>query len=272
MNDLKRVIVVFLGLALIILGVLGIKQLAEDAGYKNQVRYTTAIKAEDATRFNYAVDSQQGNLLVHGNFSTKNENLVKFEEMNQGFTYVERVKQRYTRHTQTYSCGTSKAPRTCTRVYYSWDRIASDDLYAPKIELYGRTYNANQFKYDEFKNEIDCKDFTEPNEAKGWFSSKRGCDGGKYYLDNNNRYYYVTTPQSFSATFLASSMGGGLNPVEENAISLKNRSIEQELEFVGSYKVVAFWVALVFNIIFTIVAIVLAVGWVMEDGRWSWHE
>lgn len=272
MNDPKRILVVVLALILIVLGVLGIKQLADDAGYKKQARYTTAIKAEDGERFNYAVDSQQGNLLVHGEFSTKNENLVKFDEMTQAFTYVERVKQHYTRHTQTYPCGTSKAPRTCTRVYYSWDRVASDEKFAPQIELYGRTYNANQFRYDEFKQEIDCKDFTEPNEAKGWFSSKRGCENGKYYLDNNDRYYYVVAQQKFSATFIASSMGGGLNPIEENAISLKNNSIEEEMEEVGIYKVIGLWVAWIFIIIFTIVAGFLAYAWVWEDGEWSLHD
>lgn len=272
MNDPKRILIVFLALVLIVLGVLGIKGLAEDAGYKTQVRYTTAIKAEDAVRFNYAVDSQQGNLLVHGEFKTKNENLVKFEEMKQGFTYVERIKQHYTQHTETYSCGTSKAPRTCTRTYYSWDRVASDEKFAPEIQLYNRTYNANQFNYNDFKEEIDCKDFTEPNEAKGWFSSKRGCDNGKYYLDNNDRYYYVIAPQSFSATFLASSMGGGLNPVEERVISLKNASIDEEMKSVGMYKVWAFWIALIFIIIFTIAAGVIAYMWVMEDGTWSLHD
>lgn len=272
MNDLKRIIIVFLALVLVVLGVLGIKQLAEDAGYKTQVRYTTAVQAEDADRFNYAVDSQQGNLLVHGQFNTKSENLVRFEEMKESFTYVERVKQHYTQHTQTYPCGSSKAPRTCTRTYYSWDRVASDEKFADKIELYGRTYSANQFNYEEFKDEIDCEGFTEPNEAKGWFSTKRGCQNGYYYLDNNDRYYYVIAPQSFSATFLASSMGGGLNPVEERAISLKKASVEQEMERVGAYKVWAYWIALIANIFLAIIAVVVAYHWVMEDGRWSLND
>lgn len=269
MNDPKRILIVFLALVLIVLGVLGIKGLAEDAGYKTQVRYTTAIKAEDADRFNYAVDTQQGNLLVNGPFSTKNENLVKFEEMKQGFTYVERVKQHYTRHE---TCTTDDDGNQSCTTYYSWDYAGSEEKFAYKIELYGRTYNANQFNYDDFKQDIDCEGFTEPNEAKGWFSTKRGCDNGKYYLDNNDRYYYRIAPQSFSATFLASSMGGGLNPVEERAISLKNRSIEQEMEAVGSYKVWGFWIAMIFIILFTIVAGVVAWYWVMEDGEWSLHD
>lgn len=272
MNDVKRIIIVLLGLALLILGVLGIKGLAEDAGYKKQVRYTTAIRAEDGERFNYAVDSQQGNLLVHGEFSTKNEDLVKFDEMTQAFTYVERVKQEYTRHTETYSCGTSKAPRTCTRTYYSWDYAGSKDLVASTLNLYGRGYPSALFDLEKFKQDVDCKDFAEPNEAKGWFSSKRGCDNGKYYLDSDTRYYYRNVPQSFSATFLASSMGGGLNPVEERAISLKNASVDEELEAVGSYKVWAFWVSLIFIILLSGIAIFLAWGWVMDDGKWSLHE
>jgi len=272
MNDPKRILIVFLALVLVVLGVLGIKGLAEDAGYKTQVRYTTAIKAEDAERFNYAVDTQQGNLLVHGDFSTKKENLVKFDEMTQAFTYVERVKEHYTMHTETYSCGTSKHPRTCTRIYYSWDYVSSDEKFAPQIELYGRTYNANQFNYNDFKKNTSCEGFTEPNKEHGWFSSKHGCDGDEYYLDNDDRYVYKVAPQSFSATFLASSMGGGLNPVEERSISLKNKSIEQEMHDVGMYKVWAFWIALIVIILITIGACVLAYMWVFEDGEWSLYD
>ncbi len=272
MNDIKRIIIVALAFVVVLLGVLGIKNIAEDEGYKNQVRYTTAIKAENAQYFNYAVDTQQGNLLVHGEFSTKKENLVKFEEMKQGFTYVERVKQHYTMHTETYSCGSSKHPRTCTRVYWSWDRVSSDEIYSPQIELYGRTYKADQFSYGEFKNEIDCKGFTEPNEARGWFSSKRGCDNGKYYLDSDDRYYYVVAPQVFSATFLASSTGGGLHPVNEGAISLKNKSIKEELHDVGMYKVWAYWITFVVVLLLFIGACYLAYAWVMEDGEWSLYD
>lgn len=269
MNDPKRILIVFLALVLVVLGVLGIKGLAEDAGYKKQVRYTTAIKAEDAERFNYAVDSQQGNLLVHGQFSTNKKHLVKFEEMKQPFTYVERVQEHYTRHTYQ----TCDDDGNCTtHVYYSWDWVGSDEKFAPEIELYGRTYNANQFNYNDFKSRTDCAGFTEPNEAKGWFSSKRGCDGGEYYLDNDDRYAYYIAPQSFSATFLASSMGGGLNPVGEDSISLKNKSIEQEMKDVGMYKVWAFWIATVVNVLLFIGACVLAYVWVMEDGEWSLHD
>lgn len=271
MNDLKRIIIILCALVLVVLGVLGIKGLAEDAGYKTQVRYTTAIKAEDQERFNYAVDTQQGNLLVHGTFNTKDESLVKFEEMKQGFTHVERVKEHYTRHTQTYSCG-YKNRSTCTRVYYTWDRVSSDEKFAEKIDLYGRTYNANQFNYDQFKQSIDCEGFTEPNEAKGWFSSKRGCDNGAYYLDNNDRYVYKVAPQSFSATFLASSMGGGLNPVAERSISLKNASVEEEMEAVGMYKVWALWISLIVIFIFVVIASIGAYHWVTDDGKWSLHE
>lgn len=272
MNDPKRILVVATVFTLVVLGVLGLKGVAEDAGYKNQVKYTTAVRVEDEQHFNYAVDTQQGNLLAHGLFTTKKEHLVKFEEMTKAYTYVERVKEHYTLHTQTYSCGSSKHPRTCTRTYYSWDRVGYEEKYAPYVQLYGREYPANKFNFDNFKQDADCAGFSEPEAVKGWFSPKRGCQNKAYYIDSDDRYVYKLAPESLSATFLASSMGGGLNPSSEGSITLKNGSVDDELKAVGNYKVWAFWIATVFIVFAAIISVYAAIRWVFDDGEWSLHD
>jgi len=269
MNDLHRVGIIFTALVVVVLGVLGIKNLAEDSGYKNQVRYTTAIRAEDKDRFNYAVDSQQGNLLVHGVFKAEDKNLVKFPEMTKAFTFVERVKEHYTRHE---SCSTdSDGHESCT-TYYTWDAVDWEHQSSPELTLYDRQYPAGLFKMDDFSDRQSCEGITKANAQTGWFSSKDGCDNGEYYLDSNDRYVYNVVPQSFSATFIANSLHGGLKPVEGNRITLQNKSIDQTMKEVGQYKVWAFWIAFVFIVLLVIGACVGAYYWVMEDGEWSLHR
>lgn len=269
MNDLKRILVVVLGLITLIVCAFGIKEHIESAGYKKQVRYTTAIQVDDAEHFNYAVDTQQGNLLAHGTFSTKKEDLVKFPEMTKSFTYVERTREHYTRHTREVCSGSGENESCHTETYYTWDEVETEEQAAKKVSLYGREYDGGKFNYGAFLSSQSCQGMTNPNTEHGWFSEKHGCEDDEFYLDNNDRYVYRTVPQTFTGSFLASSMGGGLNPVGERAITIEDKSIKQILHDVGQYKLVAFWFVFIVIIILTIVAAIGAYQWVMADGVWS---
>jgi len=268
MNDPKRILVVLLGLIVLVLIVLGIKGHFESEGYKTQVTYTTAIQSTDAKTFNYTVDTQQGNLLTNGVFKTDDKNLTKFPEMTKGFTYVRRTKEHYTMHTYT-TCSKNSCT---THVYYSWDEVDEEEQYANKISFDGREYNPNIFNLHNFLKDQSCDGITANDKSSGWFSSKHGCDGDDYYLDNDDRYVYDVVPQTFTATFLASSMGGGLHGVGESKITLQNRSIAEQMHYIGAYKVILFWVFLVIIFIVTCFAIWGAWAWVMEDGVWSLRD
>tara|TARA_B100001245_G_C22893491_1_gene430703 strand:- start:1918 stop:2727 length:810 start_codon:yes stop_codon:yes gene_type:complete len=269
MNDPKRILVVFLIFVVILLGVLGVKDFFESEGYKTQVRYTTAIKIEDGEHFNHAVDTQQGNLLTNGVISTEKKHLVHFDEMTKSFTYVKRTKEHYTRHE---SCSTdSNGNRSCT-VYYSWDAVHSDRIEAKTVTLYGREYNGNLFNFNNFLSKTKCDGMTKDRTDRSLFGGKRGCRGTYYYLDSNDRYAYYTVPQTIETTFLASSAGGGLNPVKENKITLENKTIPQVIHDIGQYKIVIFWVFTVIIFLLSCGAIWLAYYWVFEDGRWSLHD
>lgn len=268
MNDPKRILVVLLGLIVLVLMVLGIKGHFESEGYKTQVMYTTAIQATDAQHFNYAVDSQQGNLLANGVFKTDDKYLVKYPEMTKSYAYVERVKEHYTMHTYT----TCTKNSCTTHVYYSWDEVADEDQKAQKVGLFGREYDGNLFNFHNFLKDTDCRGITDKNISGGWFSKKEGCDGTHYYLDGDDRYAYSTVPQSVTATFIANSLNGGLKPIKEDRITLQNKSIAQQMKDVGAYKVILFWVFLVIIFTITCLAILGAWAWVMEDGVWSLRD
>lgn len=266
MNDIKRILVVLLGLTTLCVLVFGIKGHMDGEGYKNQVNYTTAIQTPNKDLFNYAVDSQQGRVLASGMFTTDKKNLAKFDEMSQGFTYVRRTKEHYTMHTYTTCSG---KPQHCeTHTYYSWDFVGSDEQYAKTITFYGREYSPALFNLHAFLHSADACTFTSKDNSTGWFSSKHGCSGGNYYLDNDDRYTYDTVPTYFSATFLASTYGT-LKPFNERYITLQNKSIGQVLKDVGKYQLIGFWVVTVLLVLLIVAGIFIAYNWVMADGEFS---
>lgn len=267
MNDPKRIIVVLLGLALVGLFVLGIKGHMDSDGYKNQVNYTTAVQSTKQDDFNYIVDSQQGRVLANGDFSTKGSKQARFDEMNQGYTYVERVKEHYTMHTRTVCSGSGKSESCHTEVYYTWDEVGRDASYASYIVFMGRHYPTTLFNFGKYDSNTDCAAFSAPG-TSGFFKGNKGCVDRDIYLTSDDRYTYSTVPTAFNATFLATTYGG-LKPFQENAITLQNKSIGKVLHDVGKYQLISFWVVTVLLIFLIIGAAFGGYSWVMQDGEWS---
>jgi len=245
MNDLKRILIIGIAAFIMILLCLWIKDFADTDGWKTAYKYNIAIPAEKQDEFNYDVDSKQGLVLSRGEFETKNG--AKFDDQKESFTYVEEVHERYTRHTQTYSCGSSKHPRTCTRVYYSWDRVGSEEKYADKTTYFGREYPTSNFNLSNFVTRVD----------------------GYHRKDFSDRYYYNVVPLKFTASFLTNTSEGRIDSAFGGQVKLETVSIEQLRKDSLNYKVVN-------NVIVTIVAIIILIGasigawhWVWADGRWS---
>jgi hypothetical protein len=271
MNDVKRIVVVVLGLIVLSLCALGIKGHMDSNGYKNQVNYTTAVQATDKDHFNYAIDSQQGRILANGTFSTQKSKQAKFPEMDKGYTYVGRDKEHYTMHTRTVCTSSGKTTSCHTEVYYTWDVVDSQVLFADKITFMGRNYNPTVFQYGKFNKDTDCLRFSKAG-TSGFFKGSKGCVDGDIYLTSDDRYTYSTVPVSFTATFLASSYGGTLKGFNEDRITLQDKSMAQVLNDVGKYQLIGFWVFTIMLVIFFIAAGVAAYAWVMEDGKWSMDE
>jgi len=268
MNDVKRIIIVLLGLVVLSLCAFSIKGHIETEGYKTQVNYVTAIKTSEKDNFNYAVDSRQGRVLTNGQF-TADKKLAQFDEMTKGFTYVKRTQEHYTRHTYT-TCSKNSCT---THVYYSWDSVGHDEKYASKVTYFDRQYNTNIFGFQNMLQKVDACDVTKKDTNTGWFHEKHGCskswDTGYYYLDNNDRYYYEIVPTKFTATFITDTYSGSLKPLNQDNIVLENKSIDQVLVDVGKYHLWAFWALVIVLFVLTCIACYIAYTWVMADGIFS---
>ncbi len=268
MNDPKRIIIVLLGFALVGLCAFSIKGHIDSKGYKTQVNYTTAVQATEKDKFNYIVDSQQGRVLSSGTFSIDKKNAVKFDEMNQSYSYAKRFVEHNTMHTRQVCTSSGKTTQCHTEVYYTWDWVGEEEKKSDKLSYFGRDYPTGLFNINNLISNTNCEEFMKVGSGKGWFETKKGCLDGYNYIDDDNRYGYETAPRVFTGTFLATTYGG-LKPFNGSSIKVEQKSIQKVLKDVGQYKLIGFWLMVVLFIMLLVLAVVLAYAWVMHDGIWS---
>lgn len=101
-------------------------------------KYNTALQIEnDSELFVYGMKTNIGNAFVYGDL--KAIDTVTYSEIGGAYSYVEKVKERYTRHTRTVTKtktvnGKTKT-YTETEVYYTWDKVDSWDKHSEKISF-----------------------------------------------------------------------------------------------------------------------------------------
>ena len=107
-----------------------------DAVMEKQQEYITALQIDnDKELFEYGMKTNVGNAFVYGEL--KAVDTVTFDEIGGGYSYVKKVKERYTRHTRTVTKtktvnGKTKT-YTETEVYWTWDEIDRWSKHSEKI-------------------------------------------------------------------------------------------------------------------------------------------
>lgn len=104
-----------------------------DAVMEKQQEYITALQINnDKDLFEYGMITNVGNAFVYGEL--KAIDTVTFDEIGGEYSYVEKVKERYTRHTRTVTYKDSNGKtKTKTEVYWTWDKVDSWDKHSEKI-------------------------------------------------------------------------------------------------------------------------------------------
>ena len=101
-------------------------------------KYNTALQIEnDTDLFTYGMRTNVGNAFVYGDL--KAVDTVTYPEIGGEYSYVEKVKERYTRHTRTVTRTRTVNGKTQTytetEVYYTWDRVDSWSKHCDKISF-----------------------------------------------------------------------------------------------------------------------------------------
>lgn len=128
---------------MILIGVLISNKISEHQMDKNEV-YNKAVKIESTDLFQYGMDTNVGNAFVYGDL--KAVDTVTYPEIDGEYMYVEKVKEKYTKHTRTVTYRDSNGnTRRRKETYWTWDRVDSEDKKCKEVTFCGITFGVNKF-------------------------------------------------------------------------------------------------------------------------------
>ena len=127
---------------MILLGILISGKISEYQMDKNEV-YNKSVKIESQEMFQHGMETNIGNAFVYGDL--KAVDTVTYPEIGGEYMYIEKVKEKYTEHTRTVTTTDSKGhSHTRTEIYWTWDRVGSEDLKCKEISFCGITFVSNK--------------------------------------------------------------------------------------------------------------------------------
>lgn len=218
---------------MLLIGVLISGKISERQMDKNEI-YNKAVKIEDQGMFEYGMRTNIGNAFVYGDL--KAVDTVTYPEIGGKYMYVEKVKERYTRHTRTVTTRVNGRTHTRTQVYYTWDRVGSEDKKCKEISFLGVTFKSN-------KIDIPSADYIDMIKES-----------------SRIRYKYYGTKTKHTGTIFTELKD---ETIPDNTSFYKDRNITETLESLESGSgLVLFW-------IFWIALIIACVyGFYYIDNRW----
>ena len=134
------IIAVMLMIGIVISGKIQEKQI--DA---NEV-YNKAVRIDSADLFQHGMETNVGNAFVYGDLESVDT--VSYDEIDGQYMYVEKVKEKYTKHTKqvahTRTVNGKSQTYYTTETYWTWDRVGSEDKKCQKISFCDITFDSNK--------------------------------------------------------------------------------------------------------------------------------
>ena len=209
MDITKREIIASISIIalMLIFGVIISGNISEKIMDSNE-KYNKAIKIEDSELFKYGMSTSIGNAFVYGELEIIDP--VTYPELGGEYSYVKKVKEKYTMHTKRVKRG----ERYVTKTYWTWDRVGSESIKSQKA-----TFLGVEFDYSKFENlndtyittikessHIRYKYYGSPIKATGTiFTSLQDNDIGsniKLYENKNIDETYDYLQEGFGLIFL----------------------------------------------------------------------
>ncbi|WP_394919005.1 hypothetical protein [uncultured Robinsoniella sp.] len=207
---------------MLVIGILISYKISEHQLDQNEV-YNKAVKIKTQDLFQYGMDTNIGNAFVYGDL--KAVDTVTYPEIGGKYMSVEKVKERYTRHTRTVTRTRTVNGKTQTytetEVYWTWDAIERWSEHCDKVSFlgikfdYGQIYTPSEFHIDTQKE------------------------------SSSIRYVYYGSDIKYTGTIFTSLKAKTVN----NTKFYNNKNIEETVEYIESGGgVIIFWVIWVFII------------------------
>lgn len=181
----------------------------------------------------WQVKTDAGELVVQGEVTIPKDQCVGFSEMDGSICAgsVRKVKEVYTRHEQVYDCGTSKHPRSCTRVYWTWDYAGEDQVDASKAKILGMT-----MPYGYLRPGLSD---VSPAAIGIHGCMTRYCYGG---FANHTRYSYEYVPSSYSGVAFLDAEASGLGSFTGFDEGATANSVKNDALHPSAAPGVVFWI------------------------------
>lgn len=214
----KDIAICIILIAISLISVVSCNNKFQESVEERKATIRTAVKVKDDDLFNYALNTRQGNIVATG--EVKAIDPVKFEEMNQEFIYIKKVKEHYVMKTRTVTYTDSEGKiKTKTETYWEWDVVKTEKLKSQEVLLLNKKYPTSKFELP-YPNDIDAKKVID----KGDFRY------GYIYLKSDVRVSYEVIPKSYETTFLAKVGDSGLESTDKNKILLSNTTYSNFME------------------------------------------
>lgn len=212
--------------------------IIHDAEMEKQQEYNTAVAIDNnSSLFQYGMRTNIGKGFVYGTVKTVDP--VTYPEIGGEYSYVKKVKERYTQHTRvvtkTRVVNGKTQSYTTTETYWSWDKIDEESKHATKIAFLN-----TEFDYDTIK-----------------LPSSEHIDTIKE--SSRIRYVYYGAPTESTGTLYATLSDNTISEVE----FYRNSTIAETKEHLTSGGgTIAFWV------IWILMIGALVFGFYYIDNKW----
>lgn len=202
---------------------------------EHNAKYQKAIHINgDTELFQYGMNTNVGNAFVHGDLIAVDS--VTYDEIGGEYMYIEKVKERYTMHTRTYTVRVGKTTQIRVQTYWTWDRVGSEEIKCNEIKFCGIIFKSNKIKLPSSQYVDTIKE------------------------SSRIRYKYYGVPIKHTGTIFTKLAD---ETISENTMFYKDKSIDEVLEdetYVGLN--IAFWV------VWIILTAILTFGFYYLDNRW----
>lgn len=202
------------------------------------VEYQKAIHIEDSEMFRYGMDTNVGNAFVYGEL--KSVDTVSYPEIEGEYIFLEKVKEKYTKHTRKVKHtktvdGKTKTYYT-TETYWTWDRVGSEELSAKEIEFCGIVFPISRIDVPSAEYIDTIKE------------------------SRNIRYKYYGTGTNFKGTIFTELRDG---TISEGTNFIEGKTIEQALKtYTSGWEIAFFW------IVWAMLICAAVWGFYYVDNRW----
>ena len=200
---------------MILIGFLISSKISESQLDKNE-KYDKAVKIENQDIFQYGMDTNVGTAFVHGDL--KAVDTVTYPEIDGEYMYIEKIKEKYTKHIRKVKHKNGKRTYYTTETYWTWDYAGSENKKCKQISFCNIVFDSNKIK-------IPNTDYIETIKES-----------------SHVRYKYYGTTTKYTGTIFTDLRN---KTISDNTLFYKNMNIEETvkgLEHEEKWLQILFWI------------------------------